>query len=159
MKAAFDQIELLRLGPQRTYLYFPEDTNCAALFREIVSTNYCIFIKIVKAVLEEVTFLCFGPILRAHIFGAIMFTFTGHLPVIDKLLNTQYEWYSYTCLSTSERHIHSYIHMYIEIDRQHTKSHFFWGGLRTYKSVRILDFFLPSQYFLICRLLRRYMTK
>jgi hypothetical protein len=56
-----------------------KDTSYAVLFREMVSINYWNLIRIVQVNR------------MAHIFVARIFIFSWHRPVVDKLLNTEYE--------------------------------------------------------------------
>jgi hypothetical protein len=59
---------------------------------EIVSINYWNLIKIVKPIFEKIAILCFGAHLKGlFFFGAGIFIFTGHLTMMDTLINTDYE--------------------------------------------------------------------
>jgi hypothetical protein len=73
------------------FCYFPENTTCAVLFRDMVSINYKNVFRIVRAVFETITILFWGFISRASIFEPRMFILNGHHPMGDKLLITKYE--------------------------------------------------------------------
>jgi hypothetical protein len=56
-----DEAGLVKIN---TCHYFPEDTTYAVLFREISSINWQILVKLVRAVFEKETILCFDTRLK-----------------------------------------------------------------------------------------------
>jgi hypothetical protein len=59
--AGFVKIHILRLGPNYSYHYFPEDFDYAVLFKDTASINNWNIIKLVSAVFETRTILPLAP--------------------------------------------------------------------------------------------------
>jgi hypothetical protein len=66
VKADFDKFDISHLGPCCEYRYCPEGTSCA-------------FSLVTQSVIAAGT-------------GAFFWTFAGHLPMTDKLLNSEHEY-------------------------------------------------------------------
>jgi hypothetical protein len=72
-RASFKKGGILRLDHWCTYHSFSEDVTYAVVFRNIVSVNYWHWIKIVRAVFENITILFFGNSCEGLLF---LFIFT-----------------------------------------------------------------------------------
>jgi hypothetical protein len=84
------------------------------LFRDVVSISGYNLISFILAVFEKGATLCFGGHLKCPpIFGTGMFIFTDHRPVINKLLNTKWEWSPSSTSGATEEHIYACMHTYI----------------------------------------------
>jgi hypothetical protein len=53
--------------------------------------NYLNSIRFVGTVIEKIAILIWGVIWKAPVLGALMFKFTGHRPIMDKLSSTEHE--------------------------------------------------------------------
>jgi hypothetical protein len=83
-------------------LFWWRYTN-SLLFRERVSINCGYLINVFRTVFEKI--ILFLTVWRAPNFGAGLFIFVGHRPLMDKLLNDEYEQKPFNRSGPSETYV------------------------------------------------------